>query len=315
VANDGAANHLWLNEGRPNGPSSAEESKSESRVFREAGLAQGLAYASDGRARAGMGVAAGDLYSDGVETVAITNLLNEGFTLFHRLPSGDFIDSTMQTGLFHSSLPFTGFGVGLRDLENRGLQDLFAANGEVKAVVTQLGKPFPYGQRNLLLRNLGKGKGFEDVTASAGPAFQHAEVSRAAVFGDVNNDGGIDILVTNNNGPARLLLNTVPQRGHWIEAHVEGVRSNRSGYGSVVELFRKDGTFVKRWVRGDGSYLAANDPRVHFGLGQSSEVDRIQVHWLAGVCESWKQTAVDQIVNLREGSGEPCPASSANPSH
>ena len=308
VANDGAANHLWLNEQR-------EGSTSKSRVFREAGMAQGLAYASDGRARAGMGIAAGDLYSDGGEAVVFTNLLNEGFTLFHRTSGGDFVDATLQTGLFHASQPYTGFGVGLLDMENRGLQDLFAANGEVKALVTQLGEPFPYRQRNLLLRNLGKGKGFQDVTASSGPAFERAEVSRAAVFGDVNNDGGVDILVTNNNGPALLLLNTVPERGHWIQVHVEGVHSNRSGYGSVVELFRKDGSSVKRYVRGDGSYLAANDPRVHFGLGKSTEVDRIQVRWLAGACESWNQITVDRIVNLREGSGQPCPASSSNPGH
>jgi hypothetical protein len=315
VANDGEANHLWLNEPGSNEQRSKEGSKPESRVFREAALTQGLAYASDGRARAGMGAAAGDLYGDGGEAVVITNLPNEGFTLFRRQPGGDFIDSTVQTGLLHTSLPYSGFGVGWLDMENRGLGDLFAANGGVKAVVAQLGDPFPYRQRNLLLRNLGKEKGFEDVTASAGPAFQRAEVSRAAVFGDVNNDGGVDILVTNNNGPARLLLNTVPERGHWLLVHVEGVRSNRSGYGSVVELFRQDGTSVKRWVRGDGSYLAANDPRVHFGLGKSSEVDRIQVHWLSGACESWKQIAVDRIVNLREGSGQPCPVPSANPGH
>jgi hypothetical protein len=132
------------------------------------------------------------------------------------------------------------------------------------------------------------------------------EVSRAAAFGDVNNDGGVDILVTNNNGPARLLLNTVPDRGHWILVRLEGVQTNRSGYGSVVELVRKDGTSVKRWARGDGSYLAANDPRIHFGLGKSPDIDRIQVHWLAGACEAWRQTAVDRIVNLREGTGQPC---------
>jgi hypothetical protein len=144
------------------------------------------------------------------------------------------------------------------------------------------------------------------VTDASGPALSLAEIGRAAVFGDVNNDGGIDILVTNNNGPARLLLNSAPDRGHWIIVHPEGVRSNRSGYGSVVELFHKDGTSVKRWVRGDGSYLAANDPRVHFGLGKSPLVDRVQIRWPAGGCEAWSQIAVDRIVTLREGTGEAC---------
>jgi hypothetical protein len=248
-----------------------------------------------------------DLYGDGGESLVVTNLANEGFTLFQRQPGGDFIESTEQTGMFRISLPYTGFGVGLLDINNRGLLDLFSANGAVLAMPSQQGDRFPYRQHNLLLRNLGKEKGFEDVTASAGPAFARAEISRAAVFGDVNNDGAVDILVTNNNGPARLLLNTVRKRGHWILVRVEGVRSNRSGYGSVVELIRRDGTSVKRWVRGDGSYLAANDPRVHFGLGKSPEADRIQVHWPAGACESWSPVAVDRIVTLREGSGQACP--------
>ena len=299
VANDGAANHLWLNEQRQGGGPN-------DRVFRESGLNHGVAYASDGRARAGMGVAAADLYGDGMEDVVVTNLPTEGATLFHRQPSGDFMDSTAQSGLLRSSLPFTGFGVGFLDIENRGLLDLFSANGAVAAVGAQQGDPYPYRERNLLMRNLGKGKGFADVTASAGPAFAYSEIGRAAVFGDVNNDGGVDILVTNNNGPARLLLNTAPERGHWLLVKVEGVRTNRSGYGSVVELFRKDGTSVRRWVRGDGSYLAANDPRVHFGLGKSPDIDRIQIRWLAGGCESWSQIAADKIVTLREGTGQRC---------
>jgi enediyne biosynthesis protein E4 len=191
-------------------------------------------------------------------------------------------------------------------MENRGLLDLFTANGAVNVAMVRVGDRFPYREKKLLLKNRGKGKAFEDVTASAGPIFQISEVSRAAVFGDVNNDGGTDILVTNNNGPARLLLNTVPNRGHWLLVHLEGTKTNRSAYGSVVELVRKDGTSVKRWVRGDGSYLAANDPRVHFGLGKETEVNRIQVYWLAGECESWKQSAVDTIVNLKEGTGQPC---------
>ena len=301
VANDGAANHLWISS--PRTPSNPHD-----RVFHEEGLTHGLAYASDGKARAGMGIAAGDLYGDGGEAVLVTNLPNEAFTLFKRQSNGDFVDATEESGLAHISLPYTGFGVGLFDMENRGLLDLFSANGGVRVMTKQQenGERFPYRERKLLLRNLGPGKGFGDITASAGPAFEPAEVSRAAVFGDLNNDGGVDILVTNNNGPARLLLNTVPDRGHWILIHLEGVRTNRSGYGSLVELVRKDGTTVKRMARGDGSYLAANDHRIHFGLGKVPDPDRIQVRWLAGGCEAWQQTAVARIVNLREGTGQPC---------
>ncbi len=305
VANDGAANHLWISEPR------TPQSSPGDRFFKEVGLSHGLAYASDGKPRAGMGVASGDLFGDGGESIVVTNLPNEAFTLYQRQPNGDFADDTEQSGLSHISLPFTGFGVGWFDMENRGLLDMFSANGAVKAIASEQGERFPYREKNLLLRNLGKGKGFEDITASAGPVFQTAEVSRAAAFGDVNNDGGVDILVTNNNGPARLLLNTVPNRGHWLLVHVQGTRTNASAYGSTVEVVRKDGSTVRRWVRGDGSYLTANDPRAHFGLGNATEVDRIQVYWLGGECESWEQTAVDSIVNLKEGGGRPCPASSA----
>ena len=145
----------------------------------------------------------------------VTNLPTESFTVFQRQPNGEFVDATEQSGISHISLPYSGFGVGLFDMENRGLLDFFSANGAVAAMATEQGEKFPYRQRNLLLRNGGKGKGFEDITASAGPALQPVEVGRAAVFGDVNNDGGMDILVTTNNGPAHLLLNTVPDRGHW----------------------------------------------------------------------------------------------------
>jgi hypothetical protein len=319
VANDGAANYLWINE--RSGPQSKPGiSVFNDRVFKEAGLTHGLAYASDGRPRAGMGIASGDIFADGGESIIVTNLPTEAFTLFQRQPNGDFVDATEQSGLSHISLPYTGFGVGLFDMTNSGLLDMFSANGGVRSMAGDLksnpkGDPFPYRERKLLLRNMGKGKGFEDITAQAGPALASEEVSRAAAFGDVNNDGGVDILVTNNNGPARLLLNTVPNRGHWMLVHLEGTKTNRSAYGSMVELVRKDGTSVKAWVRGDGSYLASNDPRVHFGLGKDAEVNRIQVYWLAGECESWKQTAVDTIVNLKEGTGQPCTAVASGSSH
>ena len=298
VADDGAANHLWVNARR------SPQSPENDRVFHEEGLSRGLAYAADGKPRAGMGIASGDIYGDGGEYLVVTNIPTESFTLFQRQPNGDFIDATEQSGLAHITLPYTGFGVGLIDMENSGRMDLFTANGAVNVTMAPPGDKFPYREKKLLLKNTGKG--FTDISASAGPIFQIPEVSRAAVFGDINNDGGMDILVTNNNGPARLLLNTVPNRGHWLLVHLEGTKTNRSAYGSTVEVVRKDGTSTKRWVRGDGSYLAANDPRAHFGLGNATEVDRIQVYWLSGGCEWWKPTSVDTIVNLKEGAGQPC---------
>jgi hypothetical protein len=304
VANDGAANHLWINDRR------SPQSKENDRVFHEEGITRGLAYAADGKPRAGMGIASGDVYGDGGQALIITNIPTEAFTMFDRQPNGDFIDATEQSGLAHITLPYTGFGVGLIDMENRGLPDLFTANGAVNVTMTPAGVPsgdrFPYREKKLLLKNMGRGKGFEDISAQAGPVFQIPEVSRAAVFGDVNNDGGMDILVTNNNGPARLLLNTVSDRGHWLLVRLEGTKTNRSAYGSVVQLFRRNGAPIRRWVRGDGSYLAANDPRVHFGLGKDTEADHLQVDWLDGECEVWKQIKADTVLSLREGTGQPC---------
>ena len=243
--------------------SRASPSKPNDRVFHEEGLTHGLAYASDGKARAGMGIAEGDLYGDGGEAVIVTNLPNEAFTLFQRQPNGDFFDATEQSGLVHISAALYRLRRRLvrygksRTAGHVQRQRRRCSGHDARSERRQ----FPYRERKLLLRNMGKGKGFEDITASAGPDLQPREVSRAAVFGDLNNDGGVDILVTNNNGPARLYLNTVPDRGHWLLVRLEGVRTNRSGYGSVVELVRQG------WHVGQ----ALGERRRQLSRGQRSE--------------------------------------------
>ncbi|MGH9855798.1 MAG: FG-GAP repeat domain-containing protein, partial [Blastocatellia bacterium] len=189
VANDGAANLLWINKG---------DGK-----FEENGLMAGAAYSADGVARAGMGVTAGDFDNDGDEDLLVTNLTKEGSTLYRNQSSqggkGQFDDATIEFNLAQPSFLSTGFGVAWFDYDNDGWLDLCAANGGVTLLPTLRGQPYPFHQRNQLFHNEG-GRSFREMTNSAGPALQLSEVSRAAVFGDIDNDGDVDVLVTNNNG-------------------------------------------------------------------------------------------------------------------
>ena len=294
VANDGAANLLWLNNG--NG------------TFREAALLSGAAYSADGVARAGMGVTAGDFDGSGNESVLVTNLTREGATLFRntrRNSSGnnanaDFTDASAQFGLFQPSFPFTGFGVQWFDYDNDGLLDLFVANGAVTSMESLRGEPYPFHQRNLLLHN--ETSRFREVSAEAGPAFKFSEVGRGAAFGDIDNDGLVDIVVSNNNGPLRLLLNKTNPSGHWLEVRLQGVRSNRDGIGARVAALRPGRTTLWRRAFTDGSYLSASDIRVHFGLGETSRVT-LMVEWPSGLREKWEDVQGDALITLKEGTG------------
>jgi hypothetical protein len=289
VANDGAANLLWLNNG--NG------------TFREAALLSGAAYAADGVARAGMGVSAGDFDASGNESIFVTNLSREGATLYRNNGRGEFSDATMEFGLQQPTVPFTGFGTQWVDYDNDGRLDLFIANGAVTIMERLRGSPYPYRQRNLLLHN--EGSRLRDASAEAGPAFQVADVGRGAAFGDIDNDGGVDIVVSNNNGLVRLLLNQAPLRGHWLEALLQGTRSNRDGIGARVGVARAGERTLWRRVHTDGSYLSASDVRVHFGLGRSAAVAAVLVEWPSGLKERWDNVRGDLLVTLREGTGKP----------
>jgi hypothetical protein len=164
------------------------------------------------------------------------------------------------------------------------------------------GDPFPFRQRNLLLHNIGGGR-FRDATREAGVAFDAAHVGRGAAFGDVDNDGDVDVLVTNNGGPARLLLNDTGASRPWLQVRLEGVIDNRQGLGARVGLRRNDGTILWRSARTDGSYLSASDPRVHFGLGAAPDVAAILVEWPRGGREVWHGITVNRCVSVRQGTG------------
>jgi hypothetical protein len=293
VANDREANHLWIN--RKDGR------------FEERGLMSGSAYNMDGRAEASMGVTAGDLDNDGDEDLFMTHLSTETNTLYVNDGKGNFVDSTGRFGLAGESMPFTGFGARWADLDNDGLLDLFVANGAVLFESSQLGRsPFPYAQRNQLFHNLG-GSRFEEIGPETEPVLAQEEVSRGAAFGDIDNDGDIDILVTNTNGPVRLLLNQVGNRNHWLAVRLQGTESNRDGTGARVALLRPGQPAVWRRAHTDGSFLSANDPRVHFGMGQGSAIEAVGVQWPSGRRELWRDIQADTQIDLREGSGAPWP--------
>lgn len=289
IANDTAANRMWLNQG--NG------------TFRETGLEAGVAYNADGRTKAGMGVAAEELDNHGALTIVVTNLTREGATVFRDNGKGLFEDVTLQYGLAEPTFAFTGFGTNWFDYDNDGRLDLFIANGAVSIVESMRGRLYPYGQRNLLFHNEGQEK-FHETSDAAGPALQALDVGRGAAFGDIDNDGAVDVLVTNNNGPVRLLHNESGSRQHWLEVRLDGVRSNRFGIGARVAVPRRGEQPLWRRVHTDSSYLSASDIRVHFGLGKRSEVAGLIVHWPDGSEERWENIQADNVVALRQGSGQ-----------
>jgi enediyne biosynthesis protein E4 len=289
VANDTAANRLWLNQG--NG------------TFHEGALEAGVAYSATGATKAGMGVTAEEVDNQGTPAIVVTNLTREGATLFRGIGKGLFEDATVQSGLFAPTLARTGFGTQWFDYDNDGLLDLFIANGAVTIVESMRGAPYPYGQRNLVFHNEGADRKFRDMSDIAGPAFQLNDVGRGAAFGDIDNDGAVDVLVTNNNGPVRLLHNESRSRRHWLEVRLEGITSNRSGIGARVGVLRDQSQLLWRRVHTDGSYLSASDVRVHFGLGDTSNVAAVLVNWPDGSKERWDNIQPDRIIVLRQGSG------------
>ncbi len=300
VANDGAANLLWINQG--NG------------TFEETALLAGVAYGMDGIARAGMGAAAGDFDNDGDQDLLVTNLTREGSTLFRNLSTqggrGNFQDASDLLNITKYSFLSTGFGVGWFDYDNDGWLDLFTANGAVTIIPALKGTPYPFHQRNQLFHNEGEGTGFREVTATAGPALQLSEVSRGVAFGDVDNDGDVDLLVANNNGPARLLLNETGTRRRWLTVRLEGVKDNRFGIGARVTVRRKGQKPLWRTAHSDGSYLSASDSRVHFGLDSAAEIEAVVVQWPSGARETWTGVKANTRITLRQSTGKSVAASS-----
>lgn len=284
VANDGAVNQMWLNRGDG--------------TFSDEALFSGTAVNRMGRPEASMGLAAGDYDNDGDLDLFMTHLAGESNTLFRNEGGGLFEDQTTASGLASVSLPYTSFGTGWLDYDNDGLPDLLALNGAVRILEEQAaaGDPYPLKQSNQLFRNLG-GR-FEEVSDAAGPAFALEEVSRGAAVGDVDNDGDLDVLVFNNNGPVRLLLNQAGDANRWL-----GLRLDRPvggpALGATAAVSRADGTALHRRIQTDGSYCSAGDPRALAGLGADGAAARAEAIWTTADRQRWYGPPSNRYLALR----------------
>ena len=290
VTSDGRPNVLWVNRGDG--------------TFADEAMLAGCAVNQDGEAEASMGVDAADFDGDGDEDLFMTHLVDETNTLYVNDGKGWFDDATIRTGLGAVSRMSTGFGTAWIDYDNDGALDLVVANGAVKTIesVRRTGHPYPLGQRNQLFKNRGSGA-FEDISDAAGEAFATVDVSRGIAAGDVDNDGDTDLLVVNNSGPARLLINQVGTRNDWFGLRLLDERGERDLTGARVEVELSDGSTAWRRARVAGSYCSSGDPRVLVGLGSGRRPTAVRVHWPDGSVERWDDPPVGEYTALRKGEG------------
>ncbi len=290
VANDGQPNQLWIN--RQNG------------TFEDDALFAGVAVNRKGQPEASMGVDAADLDNDGDLDLFMTHLMGETNTLYINDGGALFEDRTTESGLAASGLPLTSFGTAFFDLDNDGHLDLWIASGAVRLLepLARAGDVYPLDQSNQLLHNRGDGR-FENWSARAGAALEPVEVSRGTAFGDFDNDGDTDLLVSNNSGPARLLRNDAANGQPWLGLRLLD-RNGRDALGARVEVRRVGAGSLWRRVATDGSYASANDPRILAGLGGGDKLSGLRVNWPDGQQEDFPAPPMGRYTTLHQGGGK-----------
>jgi hypothetical protein len=285
IANDSDPNYLYRNEGHGR--------------FQETALWAGAAFGAEGTAQAGMGIAVGDPDRDGFLDIFVTNFAEDYSTLYRGDGAGFFKDVSEESGVARPTFLPLSWGTAFADLDDDGDEDLVVANGHIYPQVDRHPEfGATYAQRSLLLENLGDGR-FRDASASAGPGFALARSSRGLAPGDYDNDGDLDLLISNLDAPPTLLRNDTPRRGSWLAVNLEVPPGAGTVIGTSVTV-RVGGRTLIRDVASSGSYLSVPDPRVHFGLGEASRADRLEVRWPDGRRLELSDVEANRFLTIRK---------------
>jgi enediyne biosynthesis protein E4 len=291
VANDSAPATLYLNQ--------------KDGTFRDVAIEAGAALSAEAKPQAGMGVSIGDYNRDGNLDVVKTNFAGDTDSLYTNLGDGNFEDHTYPSGLGVNTR-LLGWGVGFFDMDNDGWLDILMSNGHVYPEVDKSNADLKYAEHKYLYRNLRNGR-FEDVTSQGGPGIMENAPARGTAFGDYNNDGVIDVAVNCVNALPQLLRCTSTLHRNWIKLKLVGVKSNRSGIGSRVTVTATTLPDAQKplvqmdELRSGGSYFSQNDLRMHFGLDQAKQADLVEIRWLSGQVDQFRNLAVNQLYVIQEG--------------